>query len=386
MLQARALPSNPLRPCLPPTHPPPAPQEAYELILGKRAGKEVEGRPASQSGWSFHDWYWSFSMKRRKGPMAAAAAAADPPPAAQRSQWQAQVAGLKHKAQAKAGRLRQRRPHAAAAAPEAAASMGGPSSSPAGRERVWRSMTKNARNADKAAADQAAAQKLGGAGAATPVAAVGTGPALRQQPQQTHVQPQPQQHAAEQQAGTAQHQPEPQHGSSPSHRERLQRLMHHAAQVVRQHSAATGIADAAESAAGAVRRHLRGRLSLEQLSSLLSGQSAQHHSADGATAGNAVAADQTLHQRFEAHMRRRQHAQHAPQEPAAAEQGPPLEEAHADLGHHAPAEEQGHASYPPLRAHDRKFADRGHVEERLNTQLTGLKRRAALKQEVRSSC
>lgn len=46
----------------PPLSPPPArlpplpdPQEAYELIMGKRAGKDVEGRPTEKSSWDFHD-------------------------------------------------------------------------------------------------------------------------------------------------------------------------------------------------------------------------------------------------------------------------------------------------------------------------------------------
>lgn len=31
-------------------------QEAYELIVGKRQGKDIDGRPADKSGWQFHDW------------------------------------------------------------------------------------------------------------------------------------------------------------------------------------------------------------------------------------------------------------------------------------------------------------------------------------------
>lgn len=30
-------------------------QEAYELIMGKRAGKDIDSTPASQGSWSFHD-------------------------------------------------------------------------------------------------------------------------------------------------------------------------------------------------------------------------------------------------------------------------------------------------------------------------------------------
>lgn len=32
-------------------------QEAYELVMGKRQGKEVPGRPGSRGqDWEFHDW------------------------------------------------------------------------------------------------------------------------------------------------------------------------------------------------------------------------------------------------------------------------------------------------------------------------------------------
>lgn len=31
------------------------PQEAYELIMGKRAGKDVDGRPTAKSDWDFFD-------------------------------------------------------------------------------------------------------------------------------------------------------------------------------------------------------------------------------------------------------------------------------------------------------------------------------------------
>ncbi len=40
-----------------PAHPTPRlEQEAYELIMGKRSGKDLEGVPGNRSSWSFHDW------------------------------------------------------------------------------------------------------------------------------------------------------------------------------------------------------------------------------------------------------------------------------------------------------------------------------------------
>ncbi|KAI7842627.1 hypothetical protein COHA_003731 [Chlorella ohadii] len=70
-------------------------QEAYELIMGKRAGKDVEGRPAEKSSWDFHDWFWSFKMKRKQGQgqhgAAVAASAAQPEGAAAHDGLQAEA-------------------------------------------------------------------------------------------------------------------------------------------------------------------------------------------------------------------------------------------------------------------------------------------------------
>ena len=109
-------------------------QEAYEIIVGKRSGKEVSNQaPGNQDSWEFHDWwvvwragcdscswslsqscladlqsctpssdrYWKFSMSRRQRRAAAGrrgAAAADPPPP---GAWKQQLAGLRQKAAAK---------------------------------------------------------------------------------------------------------------------------------------------------------------------------------------------------------------------------------------------------------------------------------------------
>lgn len=66
-------------------------QEAYELIMGKRSGKDLEGVPGSRSSWSFHDWYWSFSTKRRAKARGFAGAAGGAEPAPDREQWRAQA-------------------------------------------------------------------------------------------------------------------------------------------------------------------------------------------------------------------------------------------------------------------------------------------------------
>jgi curved DNA-binding protein CbpA len=399
-------------------------QEAYELIMGKRAGKDVDGRPTEKSSWDFHDWFWSFKMKRKQGVREQAATF--------RSQWQAQMTGLKQKAAAKRWKQGRRRPAAAAdsaadSAPAAAAAgagpaaagaaAAGPASSSAARERVWRSMTKNARNADKAAAERAAAQQTLGATGRSAQQAVGAG-SQQQQEQAQEVplqQTQRPQHAAASAQHTQQHTATDEaashssnhssSGSSSSHAARLRELMEHAAALVQgrrpgagahaatAHAAsdahAAHAAHAQPEAAGheAPGRHWRGRMTLDQLASLLGGGSA----------GNAVPADEQLHRRFEA-ARRAQQGQHGsmaaghaavtgdqPEAAAAEEESQAeAEPQHAHQQHHQQYEHQQQHHYGG--AHARKFANHGDVEERLSSQLAGLKRRAALKQEVQSSC
>jgi hypothetical protein len=70
--------------------------------------------------------------------------------------------------------------------------------------------------------------------------------------------------------------------------------------------------------------------------------------------------EEELHVEFEEAVQRMKDAE------AAAGEAPPADE---------PAAAQGDA-------HSRKFADSGHVRERLTTQLAGLRRRAAMKQDL----
>lgn len=94
-------------------------QEAYELIMGKRAGKEVGGSKGQD--WEFHDWYWKFSMSRRRK----REAAAPPPPGTVRQQWQSQMARLRQKAAAKCA-AQQRQATAKQAERRGRAGRGGP--------------------------------------------------------------------------------------------------------------------------------------------------------------------------------------------------------------------------------------------------------------------
>jgi len=85
-------------------------QQAYELLTGKSRGKEVDLESRS-SGWSFHDFYWSFKLRNRRKPGAAAAGqpsaasphSSPPPPLSEtlRYQWKSQLQGLKQKAAAR---------------------------------------------------------------------------------------------------------------------------------------------------------------------------------------------------------------------------------------------------------------------------------------------
>jgi hypothetical protein len=371
-------------------------QEAYEIIIGKSRGKEVDQRPASQGGWDFHDWFWQFSMKRRRGQQAAAAGHAEPAPEVLRQQWQAQVAGLRAKAAAKssqAGRRQQRqrsRGGAAAAAAStapagAAAPAAGPSSSSAAREGVWRSMTKNARKADKAAAEQAeAAQKLGECSAPQQAVAAGAPQSPPPQACTPSLQPvaaaaaqQPLQHEQQSAASHAAEPPPNSSTGSSSHSQRLQQLLEQAATVM--HSAHQEAAGAAHAHAQRLGRHLRGRLTVQQLASLLdNGHSGRQEQPEEHIAGNAVAADEHLHQHLEATIRRRRQEEQAAEDPAAAAAA-----AAADGSSPAETQQQQHSQQQRGEgSHSRKFANRDEVEGRLSTQLAGLKRRAALKQEA----
>ena len=350
----------------------------------------------------------------------------EPPPGTLRQQWQSQMAGLKQKAAAKQSR-QQRRRHGAT---EAAA--GGPAGSCAARESVWRSTTsttRNARTADKAAARQAtaaAAHNLGGEQRAAP--AVATGSQQQQQPSPLATAAaspaadgpdgMPLRHAAAAGAASPAHQhvePERQpaqedgsvdpqashHGSgTSSHIERLRQLLEQAAALVRPGEEEGGAQLQAQArhspraqagAAPAGRRHMRGRISLDQLAALLGGQQAQ---ADGAS--SAVPADAHLHRRFEASMRAHRSEQQLHAEGGAGAGGAAADQAQEPEPEEQEEEEEeepsqhqhqhGHWQQPRGAAHSRKFANRDEVEGRLSSQLAGLKRRAALKQEVDASC
>ncbi|PSC70671.1 molecular chaperone [Micractinium conductrix] len=374
-------------------------QEAYELLVGKRQGKDVdEMRGAGgRGGWSFHDWYWSFSMRRRSkaasgGAFTGAAGGAEVPPVSA-EHWRLQMEGLRSKAAAKRSqRPRRQAPTADADTSGAGASAASPpAGSSAAREQVWRSMTKNAKNADKAAA----AQALGSKSREAAQAAVGAGPppAAPSPASPLPAADAASQHAGQPTAGRAAQQEHQQHSAAAASEPSAEPAPQHdspasPASPGGHHLRLRQLADAAAAAVRGLQsgRHLRGHLSLQQLAAMLGGRSAGQEGA----AGNAVPADQQLHHKFEATRLRRQQQQ---QQHDAA---PHAEHAAAQHAEHAPgaehAAEGDAAAAAPAGAqhafrnadHTRKFADRDEVEGRLSTQLSGLKRRAALKQEVRT--
>lgn len=67
--------------------------EAYEILTGKRDGKETSS--SDKGSWDYHDWFWKFAMNRRhKGSSPASKDEAF----ASQSQMQTQLAGLRHRA------------------------------------------------------------------------------------------------------------------------------------------------------------------------------------------------------------------------------------------------------------------------------------------------
>ena len=85
-------------------------QEAYEILIGRRRGKEIDvNGTTNKNGWDWHDWYWTFSLQWRKRRSAGGGAQdySRPPAYEMRERWKHQLFGLKAKAAQKA---RKRRP------------------------------------------------------------------------------------------------------------------------------------------------------------------------------------------------------------------------------------------------------------------------------------
>lgn len=150
-------------------------QEAYEIIMGRRRGKESDSSPNGNS-WDFHDWYWRFSMSKRWGRSKSSSragatnpfASATPPPG---RQWKTQLEGLRHKAAAKRAK---RRP-----APASSSSSAGPGHNQQGRAKpAWSSMTKNQSGSPQKPEAQGHTEQLGSRGS---IQSAASGTAAHQQ-------------------------------------------------------------------------------------------------------------------------------------------------------------------------------------------------------------
>lgn len=162
-----------------------------------------------------------------------------------------------------------------------------------------------------------------------------------------------------------------------AHHVRLHQLLEHAVGFV--HSVRRSAADTAaahvelrEHATAAAFRHLSSRLAgWEQLTAGLGSQhAAAGQRAGHAEAGNAVPANPHLHHRFQASRQQQLHAQAEVRSEERVQQ----------------AQQAFQQGLFRRAAHARKFADRQEVEGRLSGQLAGLRRRAAIKEEVSSNC
>jgi hypothetical protein len=318
------------------------------VLIGKRRGKEADGRPVD--GWDFHDWYWRFSMKRRQG-KASGGAPHPAAPDALRSHWMQQLGGLKQRAASKRrGQPRPQQEQAAAAA--------------ASRSAPWRSATKNARaHQQEHQPAQPPAQPLAFNTAAAPKGSA-PGTQFEASTLSSAIPPQP---AAEWPADVG--------GDSSAGAGQLQEILQHAVHAVHEmrHShnqAVHAHAERVHSHIVAFGQRLRLRLHVHGLRELLH-LDASPAFARGAAAGlreDVGSLDGGLHTQFEEAMRSRYVFAGAAHRVGGSREG----------------ESESAAPGGPRRAgdvHGRKFADRDVVASRLTGQMAGLKRRAALKRE-----
>lgn len=389
-------------------------QEAYEILIGKRRGKEVDSTPA---GWDFHDWYWKFSMNRRKGGAKGAAAAGPPPPEATRHQWRQQISGLKAKAAAKAASSRghSTTQHAATSAeterprnPTEAASSS-----------VWRSTTKNARKTQHASAgapsnafsDAAAQQRLhADAAAAAPAAATAPQPRVApvESPSYTvaesfasvaaeQASPAPQDSPASHFAASTSDRAAGEHASTPRYPESETQQQQHVTLGLKVllSKAVDAVHDLRNRHEGTVHAHaqrLQSHIAIwsDKLSHRLQFHALQHRISPDEelkypsplrwkdirgswdSDNHGVPSESDLHALFEGAM----HSMQGSMRSRAHEQ---MDIGNSEFGEYQAASES--YSYSSGDTHGRKFADKQHVQSRLSTQLTGLKRRAALKRE-----
>lgn len=117
--------------------------EAYEILTGKRDGKEG----VEKGSWEFHDWFWKFAMNRRR---AGGHPASKDEAFASRSQMQTQLAGLRHRAAIRSNKKKQQQQPGDAEEPNADVAAGHSSDESAGHSSDELASTPLANNAQRA--------------------------------------------------------------------------------------------------------------------------------------------------------------------------------------------------------------------------------------------
>jgi len=380
-------------------------QEAYEILTGKRRGKEVDSGPAS--GWDFHDWFWRFKFSRRAGG-GAATARAPPPQEEQRERLREQLSGLKAKAAAKRAAGRRPPAHAAQASnpSEAAASS------------VWRSTTKNARTTQQKADDSTTVRTAFASQTsiqqehfnAEPESATTTGAAMEEEEEMPR-NAQSTMHTASSFPSTSTRE-----SSSASNRtstssasvndeeqeqQAWRSVFTRAVHVVhdlhhRHNHSVTTHAQRIQSHISSIGSNLSQRVQLHALHELMPEltNNTRHikfrqwkpikfrfsssatifnafgHQIRGINSADAgIPSENELHVLFSNSLH-----PHSREKSAVGAAG-------AGKGNNNAGRESNGDGYPRMDAHSRKFADKEHVKSRLATQLTGLKRKNQLKRE-----
>jgi curved DNA-binding protein CbpA len=369
-------------------------QEAYEILTGKRRGKEVDSGPASD--WDFHDWFWRFKFSRRAG--AANTAQAPPPPEVQREKLREQLSGLKAKAAAKR-----------AAGPRRAAHAAGSNPSEAAASSVWRSTTKNARKTQQKPAESATVHTAFASSTttkqerlhATPESPSTTTTLAEEEirmPQNTHFTTPEASTSTSSSSSTEE-------GEQQDWRSLLTRAVHHVHNLHDRHTHSVNThAQRIQSHISSIGSTLSQRLQLHALHELMPEltMNRQNHNfsrwkptgfrfSASATIGNAfghrnhaagagVPSENELHVLFSNTLNH--HARNHEQATATASTvGAGVAETASSASSSSSSEGEWQDAYPRMDAHSRKFADKEHVKSRLTTQLTGLKRKNQLKRE-----
>lgn len=368
-------------------HPHPHHLQAYEILIGKSRGKEVDS--GSSNGWDFHDWYWKFSMRRRKRGSSAHASGAGadvPPPEALRNQWKQQLSGLKQRAATKSTQHSSRFKN------------GQKKDTRAANAAVWKSTTKNNRTTQTAQPKQPAADVW----SALDEAAVRPSETVKTSATTSATSP-----AQEPESIVVDQSPTLDNGAEDLYHHRDHRQQHStsedvgdddhdAQQVGRWQDALSAVHDLHLRNHHAVRTQVEAAVSqiVNFTRKLRSKLEPSEHFAHNRRVKITLEMNGSLHEEFTSTVQRMQRrAAQASKTSTASHAEYDGEHASSHQVHHVPSamshqqeqpqhDQEDHSYAHHTDAHSRKFADREHVESRLGHQLAGLKRKAALKRSA----